>query len=529
MVNNRTAGRARAALAAAIAAAALATPLAVQAAVKQERMVLVYKAGAAQAAKDAVARAGGRVVLDLGEVNAIAVRLSPAARDALKANPNVEAIEADPLRHVMGERTGSRSVRPMGAATEQVPYGIAMVQADQLSFQAASAKKLCIVDSGYDIAHEDLPPSGVSGVDLTNSGIGSWNTDEASHGTHVAGTIAALGGNGHGVVGVIPTGQLPLFISKVFDASGSASSTTIIKGVLKCSRAGAKIISMSLGGGRPTGFEQKVYDNMAAKGILVIAAAGNLGNTSTSYPAGYPSVMSVAAIDVNKVHAPFSQVNADVEIAAPGVATLSTVPLGSQTAASTAVGGTPFTVQPMDGSPRGSATGPLADFGFGDTPVAGSMTGKICLISRGNGISFADKVLNCTASGGIGAIIYNNAPGELFGTMDGVPTTIPSVGALQVDGATMMTKLGASSTVSVFGTNDQYAEYNGTSMATPHVSAVAALVWSNHPDCTAAQLRDSLNKSAMDLGAAGRDTEYGFGLVQAKAASDRIAANGCGN
>jgi subtilisin family serine protease len=82
-----------------------------------------------------------------------------------------------------------------------------------------------------------------------------------------------------------------------------------------------------------------------------------------------------------------------------------------------------------------------------------------------------------------------------------------------------------------------YAYYDGTSMATPHVSAVAALVWSYFTPaaptagrtCTATQLRNSLNKSAKDLGAAGRDTSFGFGLVQAKAAYDRIVSLGCGN
>jgi len=456
------------------------------------------------------------------------VRVSAKTRDALKANPNVETIEADPLRHVMGSRSNKRSVRPLNGVGEQVPYGITMVQADQLTFQAGNAKKLCIIDSGYDIAHEDLPPSNVAGVDLTNSGIGSWNTDEGSHGTHVAGTMVALGGNGKGVVGVIPTGEQPLFISKVFDASGSAPSSTIIKGVLKCSRNKASIISMSLGGGRPTNFEQKIYDKMAAKGILVIASAGNGGTSEINYPAGYTSVMSVAAIDSNMVRASFSQFNADVEITAPGVAVLSTVPLGSQVAASTTVGGSPFAVQPMDGSPLTSATGPLADFGFGDVATPGTMTGKICLISRGN-ISFADKVVNCTASGGIGAVIYNNTTGELLGTMGDIVTTIPSVGATQADGATMLTKLGQSTAVSVFPSDAMYAEYNGTSMSAPHVSSVAALVWSNHPSCTAAQLRETLKNSAMDLGTAGRDDEYGAGLVQAKAASDRITALGCGN
>jgi subtilisin family serine protease len=65
-------------------------------------------------------------------------------------------------------------------------------------------------------------------------------------------------------------------------------------------------------------------------------------------------------------------------------------------------------------------------------------------------------------------------------------------------------------------------------MATPHVSAVAALVWALHAECTATQLRASLNRSARDLGAAGRDNKFGYGLVQARAAYDRIGALGCG-
>jgi len=76
---------------------------------------------------------------------------------------------------------------------------------------------------------------------------------------------------------------------------------------------------------------------------------------------------------------------------------------------------------------------------------------------------------------------------------------------------------------------EPYAALDGTSMATPHVAGVAALVWSLHPQCTAAQLRRTLGLTALDLGTRGRDTRFGFGLVQAKAAADRIAAQGCGN
>lgn len=154
------------------------------------------------------------------------------------------------------------------------------------------------------------------------------------------------------------------------------------------------------------------------------------------------------------------------------------------------------------------------------------MTGKVCLIQRGT-VDFATKVGNCQASGGVGAIVYNNTAGTFGGTLGTTVTTIPSVTATDTDGTAMLAQLGQSATVTVGPSN--YAYFDGTSMATPHVSAVAALVWSRNLNCTAAQLRNSLNKSAQDLGPVGRDTKFGFGLVQAKAADDRIKSLGCGN
>ena len=89
----------------------------------------------------------------------------------------------------------------------------------------------------------------------------------------------------------------------------------------------------------------------------------------------------------------------------------------------------------------------------------------------------------------------------------------------------MLNQLGQTATVTVLG---DYYYLDGTSMAAPDVSAVAALVWARNPECTAAQLRTSLAKSAPDLGKKGRDKYYGYGLVQAKAADDRIKKRGCG-
>ena len=89
-----------------------------------------------------------------------------------------------------------------------------------------------------------------------------------------------------------------------------------------------------------------------------------------------------------------------------------------------------------------------------------------------------------------------------------------------------MSQLGTNASLTVNGSQD-YAYYNGTSMATPHVTGVAALVWSNNPNCSADDVRSALKNTAIDLDVAGRDDKTGFGLVQAKAASDALAAS-CG-
>lgn len=98
------------------------------------------------------------------------------------------------------------------------------------------------------------------------------------------------------------------------------------------------------------------------------------------------------------------------------------------------------------------------------------------MIDRGN-ISFHDKVANCESSGGVGAVIINNEPGMLYGTLgDTNATRIPAVGAAFEDRSAL---LAAENIAIDIGTSD-YGFMSGTSMATPAVSGLAALVWSNH-------------------------------------------------
>ena len=485
------------------------------------RVIVAFKPGASAALKNAaISSARGSVKQDIFGMDAMAIELPAAALQALRNNPHIAYVEDDALRYPMALTSPSG---PPYQAGQLVPYGIKLVQANLLPDTYAANRKVCIIDSGLDRSHEDLSGNAMTGE--YDAGTGWWYTDENSHGTHVAGTIAALNNSGVGVVGVNSNRQLKLHIVKVFGANGWAYSSSLASAAIKCGAAGANVISMSLGGGSPNTTEQNVFAALQAKGVLSVAAAGNAGNSTITYPAGYSSVMMVGALDENKNWASFSQYNSKVEISAPGVSVLSSVPGSGASVPFLTVGTRVYSPGSMDGSPVTSATAPLADFGLGDHTTS-TVYGKVCLIARGT-ISFAAKVSNCQNSGGVGAVIYNNVSGGFEGTLGSTVTTIPSVTASATDGASLKTQLGQGATVAV--RRSSYAYYSGTSMATPHVSGVAALVWSYFPSCTANQIRATLGKSALDLGTAGRDTRFGYGLVQARAAYDRIRTVGCGN
>ena len=268
--------------------------------------------------------------------------------------------------------------------------------------------------------------------------------------------------------------------------------------------------------------------------MLSVAAAGNGGNTSYSYPASYSSVVSVAAVDSNKVVADFSQKNNQVELAAPGVSVLSTVPY-KETNTLTVKTITDQTITDQgnwieNAARTAGVTGVLADGGLCDS--AGSWSGMIVLCQRGTN-SFYDKVSNVQTGGGRAAVIYNNVPGGFDGTLGtGSSSTIPAIGLGQEDGQFLLGNGSIGLQATVVSTSDKpasgYDYFSGTSMATPHVSGVAALVWSYNPAWTNVQIRDALQKSALDLGAPGRDNSYGYGLVQAKAALAYLGGGGGG-
>jgi serine protease len=378
-----------------------------------------------------------------------------------------------------------------------------------------AGRTVCVIDSGLFTEHQDL-----DGVNVLGGYPSNWYTDTCGHGTHVAGTIAAAN-NALGVVGVTP-GAVNLYIVKVFgDNCAWTYSSTLADAANRCNAAGADVISMSLGGAKSSRLEQTTFNNLYTAGVLSIAAAGNEGTSAVSYPAGYSTVVSVAAIDQNKAWADFSQFNTDVELAAPGVGVLSTLPYIDTSALT--VDGVTYDANHIEYAARGAASGALVDGGL--CGIAGTWAGKVVLCQRGT-YDFYTKVMSVQNGGGVAAVVYNNESGNFLGTLgEGNSSTIPAISLSLDDGlflvANKLDSIGAVSTSITWGVSG-YEAWDGTSMATPHVSGVAALVWSANPAWTNVQIRDALNATAMDLGAAGRDVYYGYGLVQAKAALDSL-------
>jgi subtilisin family serine protease len=149
-------------------------------------------------------------------------------------------------------------------------------------------------------------------------------TDQYGHGTHVAGTIAAEDNN-IGVLGVAPNAKLMAL--KVLDDEGRGTSASVIAGIDYARINKADIINLSLGGPGNDPLMKDAVDNATDDGILVVAAAGNSGNSNPYYPASYPNAFSVGAIDKAGNRASFSNTGPNLDIMAPGVDIISTYPV----------------------------------------------------------------------------------------------------------------------------------------------------------------------------------------------------------
>ncbi|CAN5418809.1 hypothetical protein BH11PLA2_BH11PLA2_32520 [soil metagenome] len=196
-----------------------------------------------------------------------------------------------------------------------------------------SGVTVAVLDTGADDTHPDLAGRIVKQRDFTNSRVGY--RDSHGHGTHCLGTVG-------GLTRTIGLANGPLLNGKVLGDSGSGSDGGIADGIDWAVAEGAQVISMSFGSSGQSGPIKAACDRAAAKGVWVIAAAGNEGRAGVGYPGGYASCISVAAIDRNFKVANFSSRGDKLDCSGPGVDMISCKPGGGYQSMSGTSMATPF-------------------------------------------------------------------------------------------------------------------------------------------------------------------------------------------
>ena len=321
----------------------------------------------------------------------------PAAARLVAAGQHADgavSVEVDAPMYALGVPSGSDTYR-----SRQWDFAKLKV-AEAWQRSTGAGVTVAVIDSGVDATHPDLAANVLSGYDAIADRAGA-TVDNNGHGTHVAGTIAAVTGNNVGISAIAPdTRILPV---KALGSNGSGNMSDAAEGIIWAADRGAQVINMSLGSTTKVTAVTNAIQYARSKGVTVIAAAGNSRSSGSpiSYPAADNGVIAVAATDANDRYGTYSNSGSYVDVAAPGSNILST------------------------------------------SPVA----------------------------------------------------------------------LGSS-----------YMSMSGTSMASPHVAAVAALLKSKDPALTPDRLEAALESTAVDLGIKGFDPDYGSGRIDPEAALAFISA-----
>lgn len=310
----------------------------------------------------------------------------------------------------MKSRPGVRYVERNGiykaVYTPNDPYwnylwGMTIIQADDAwdIHKGSTSVILAIIDTGIEYTHDDLSARYLAlGYDWVNNDNDPM--DDNGHGTHCAGTAAAIMDNGIGVVGVA---QVSLMAEKVLSAGGTGAWDDLAQAITHAADAGANVISMSLGGYGYSSLVDDACQYAWNQGCILVGAAGNDNVSLLHYPAAFDTVIAVSATDRYDGKASYSNYGNWIELAAPG----------------------------------------------------------------GDGADYYDWILSTYL-------------------------------------------------------DNWYAWAYGTSMAAPHVSGLAALVWSYEQSLTNLELREHLHDTSDDLGALGKDQYFGYGRINAYRALNEL-------
>jgi len=200
----------------------------------------------------------------------------------------------------------------------------------------SSSVSIAVIDTGIDATHPDFSGRIGAGYDFVNSDADP--TDDHGHGTLAAGVAAATGNNSKGIAGV--NWKATIVPVKVLGSNGSGLTSTVAKGITWAADKGCRVLSMSLGGPANSTLAAAVQ-YAVGKDCVLVAASGNDGLLGVSYPAAYPGVIAVGALQGDTL-ATFSNYGPQLDVVAPGVAVYTTARGGTYAYFSGTSASTPF-------------------------------------------------------------------------------------------------------------------------------------------------------------------------------------------
>jgi minor extracellular serine protease Vpr len=426
------------------------------------------------------------------------------------------------------------------------------------NFIDQSSPTLYTRDRAFDDPYETTPVDRPAGRPEVNS---NGNEFWTSHGTHVAGTIAAQGKNPYGIKGLAP--KIELYAYRVLGAYGSGATSGIIAGIDKAAQENMDIMNLSLGGGSTssTASDAIAINNAALAGTIAVIATGNSGPNRGTI--GNPSTAAFS-IAVGNSTVPADVHSSDIQVTLDGTAPTNYPNVELM--------GTKFGTNPADTLTGEYDLIAVPNLGKPEDYAGLDVNGKIALVARGE-IAFVDKIAAAKAAGAVGVIIHNSSggsgtPGPALVHLSDSFAFIPTYNMSYTDGAALRTSLetktakvsfanftkrvqpgddiNSSSSrgpstpnfdikpdVSAPGTNimssiamykkdfpevtydEAYDRYTGTSMATPHVAGVVALLKSAHPEWSPFDLKVAVTNTAKQLDKTKYDVfSQGAGLVQ---------------
>lgn len=441
---------------------------------------------------------------------------------SLLATPGVKAVYPN-VEYTTTEVVSEEEFSP--AMFDSAPF-IGSNEAWDLGYTGEGVT-VAIIDTGVDYTHPDLAPNfgEYLGWDFVDNDADPQETPkgdprgaETTHGSHVAGTVAANGA----IKGVAPDATLLAY--RVLGPGGSGSTENVVAAIERAVLDGADVMNLSLGNSlnAPDWATSIALDQAMAEGVVAVTSNGNAG--PNNWTVGSPGT-SREAISVGATQLPYN------------VYTAQTTSSDGVSYASSAVQGFPSEEELL--ALNGQNFG-LVDVGFGSpAEFAGKdLTGKIALISRGAGIPFVDKATEAKKAGAVGAILYNN----VAGAMPIIPgMAVPTIMLNQADGEALKAKaadvtvsfniafsqrvgetmadfssrgpvvdtwmikpdvsapgVNIVSTVPTFDPANPhgYGAKQGTSMAAPHVAGAAAVILQANPEWGVYEVKSALMNTA---------------------------------